>query len=183
MNILDIVLGIPLALAMIKGFKNGFIYEIASLAGLILGVYIATNFSGLTSDFLADMFNWHGRTLWFLSLLITFVLVVIGIRFLGKVMEKVVESLAMGPFNHLFGGVISAIKVAFVLSLIIYLINLVDSNHSLISEKHRDKSFLWQPVTEVAPFIMPQLDKRAPDLKDPKSGKENKNGRDTKRSI
>ena len=84
MNFLDICLAIPLGLALISGFKNGFIYEIASLAGLILGIYIAINFSGITSDFLADMFNWHGRTLWFLSLLFTFVLVVLSIRLLGK---------------------------------------------------------------------------------------------------
>jgi membrane protein required for colicin V production len=169
MNILDIVLGIPLAFAIFSGFRNGFVYEIASLAGLILGIYIAINFSGITSDFLADMFHWHGRTLWFLSLLFTFVLVVLSIRLLGKVMEKVVDSLAMGPVNHLLGGVVSMIKTAFVLSLIIYLVNLVDSSHTLISQSTRQKSFLWQPVSEVAPFIMPQLDKRVPDLKDPKS--------------
>ncbi|NWJ52589.1 MAG: CvpA family protein [Bacteroidetes bacterium] len=172
MNILDIVIGIPLALAVISGFKNGFIYEIASLAGLILGIYIAINFSGYMSDFLEDMFHWHGRTLWFLSLLFTFVLVVISIRLLGKVMESVVESLAMGPLNHLFGGVISVIKTAFVLSLIIYLLNLVDSSHTLISQTTKEKSYLWNPVSEVAPFIMPQLDKRAPNLKDPKPGEE-----------
>lgn len=172
MNILDIIIGIPLALAVISGFKNGFVYEIASLAGLILGIYIAINFSGYMSDFLSDMFSWHGRTLWFLSLLFTFVLVVISIRLLGKMLEKVLESLAMGPLNHLLGGAISVIKAAFVLSLIIYLFNLVDSSHTLLKQTTKDKSMLWNPVTEVAPFIMPQLEKRAPDLKDPKSDKE-----------
>ncbi len=174
MNILDILIGLPLALAVFSGFKNGFVYEIASLAGLILGIYIAINFSGYMSDFLEDMFHWHGRTLWFLSLLFTFVLVVISIRLLGKVMEHVVESLAMGPINHMLGGFVSVIKAAFVLSLIIYLFNLVDSSHRLISQTTKEKSFLWNPVSEVAPFIMPQLDKRAPDLKDPKSDEDYK---------
>ena len=174
MNILDIVIGILLILATISGFKNGFIYEIASLAGLILGIYIAINFSGYMSDFLADMFSWHGRTLWFLSLLFTFVLVVISIRLLGKVMEHVVESLAMGPINHLLGGFVSIIKAAFVLSLLIYLFNLVDSSHTIVSQKTKEKSILWSPVSEVARFIMPQLDKRALDLKDPKSDEEYK---------
>ena len=83
-------------------------------------------------------------------------------------MEKVVESLAMGPINHLLGGVVSFVKAAFVLSLLIYLINLVDSSQTLISQTSKQKSFLWQPVAEVAPFIMPQLEKRGPDLRDPK---------------
>jgi membrane protein required for colicin V production len=174
MNILDILIGIPLALAVFTGFKNGFIYEIASLVGLILGIYIAIHFSGFMSDFLEDMFNWHGRTLWFLSLLFTFVLVVISIRLLGKVMEHVVESLAMGPINHLLGGFVSVIKAAFILSLIIYLFNLVDSSHTIVSQKTKENSVLWSPVSEVARFIMPQLDKRALDLKDPKSDEEYK---------
>lgn len=160
MNILDILIGIPLAWAIIKGFSRGFVYEITALVALILGIYVAINCSGLTADFLADMFHWTGRAAWLASLLITFAVVVMAIKLLGKVMEKLVESLAMGPLNHIAGGLIAGLKTALLLSLLIYLINLVDFRHTLIRENTRQKSFLWQPVSEVAPFILPQLEKR-----------------------
>jgi membrane protein required for colicin V production len=169
MNILDILIGIPLGWAIIKGFSRGFVYEIASLVGLILGIYVAVNFSGYAADFLADIFHWTGRSAWLASLLITFALVVMGIKLLGQVMENVVKSLAMGPLNHIAGGLVAGLKTAFILSLLIYLVNLVDFNRSLISAKSRKESYLWQPVSNVAPFIMPQLEKRIPGLRDKKT--------------
>jgi membrane protein required for colicin V production len=168
MNILDILLGIPLAWAVVKGFSRGFVYEITSLVALILGIYVAINFSGLTAAFMADIFHWTGRAAWLASLLITFALVVMGIKVLGQIMEKVVESLAMGPLNHIAGGIIACLKTALILSLFIYLINLVDFSQSLIPAKSRENSFLWNPVAEVAPFILPQLEKRYEGLKDKK---------------
>jgi len=168
MNILDILIGIPLGWAVIKGFSRGFVYEIASLVGLILGIYVAINFSGYAAGFLADIFHWTGRSAWLASLLITFAVVVMGIKLLGQLMEKVVESLAMGPLNHIAGGLVAGLKTALILSLLIYLINLVDFNRTLISAKSRKESYLWQPVSTVAPFIMPQLEKRIPLLKDKK---------------
>ena len=45
MNSLDIVIAIPLLYGLIKGFTNGLIKEITGLLGLIIGVYIALNFS------------------------------------------------------------------------------------------------------------------------------------------
>jgi membrane protein required for colicin V production len=168
MNILDLLIGILLAWSIIKGFSQGFIYELTSLVALILGIYVAINFSGFTADFLADIFHWSGRGAWLASLLITFALVVMGIKLLGQIMEKVVETLAMGPLNHLAGGLLAGLKTAFILSLFIYLINLVDFNRTLISAKSRENSFLWKPVSEVAPFILPQLEKRYEGLKDKK---------------
>jgi membrane protein required for colicin V production len=168
MNILDILLGIPLVWAIVKGFARGFVYEVAALVALILGIYVAINFSGLTADFLADIFHWTGRGAWLASLLITFALVVLLIKLVGKVMEKVVESLAMGPLNHLFGGLAAGLKTALILSLFIYLINLVDFKYSLVSEKSRQESLLWKPVASVAPYILPQLEKRIEGLQDKK---------------
>ena len=45
MNYLDIVIAILLLYGLIKGFTNGLIKEITGLLGLIIGVYVAINFS------------------------------------------------------------------------------------------------------------------------------------------
>lgn len=174
MNVLDVLIGIPLAWAVIRGFSRGFVYELAALVGLLLGIYIAINFSGYASDFFASHFHWKGRAAWLVSLLITFALVVTGIKLLGIVMEKVAESLAMGPLNHIAGALAGALKSALILSILIYLINLVDFNQSLVSPKNRKESFLWQPVSDVAPYILPQLEKRIIGLKDKKQQEDKK---------
>ncbi len=52
MNWLDIVLAIPLLWFTYKGFRNGLIIELASLAALILGIFIALHFSFYAEDYL-----------------------------------------------------------------------------------------------------------------------------------
>jgi len=46
----DIILFIPLAFAAWKGFRKGFIVELASIIALIAGIYIAANFSEVTAN-------------------------------------------------------------------------------------------------------------------------------------
>ena len=55
-NLLDIILLIPLLLFAWNGYKKGFIIELASLAALVLGLYMAFFFSDLFY-FLADSHN------------------------------------------------------------------------------------------------------------------------------
>ena len=168
MNILDVLIGIPLGWAMIKGFSRGFVYEITALLALILGIYIAINFSGYAADFMTNVLHWKGKSVWLASLLITFAVVVVGIKLLGQIMEKIAESLSMGPLNHVAGGLVAGFKSALMISMFIYLINLVDFHQTMVSAKSRQESFLWLPVSDVAPFILPQLETRFLGLQDKK---------------
>ena len=54
MNFIDIILIIPIIWFIYKGFKKGFIIEIASLIALFLGIYVAIHFSGNITSFIDD---------------------------------------------------------------------------------------------------------------------------------
>ena len=45
MNYLDIAIAAPILYGLIKGFSNGLIKEVTGLLSLIIGVYVAVNFS------------------------------------------------------------------------------------------------------------------------------------------
>ena len=57
MNYLDIAITVPLLFGLIKGFSNGLIKEITGLFSLVLGVYVAVNFSILLEPHLSGIFN------------------------------------------------------------------------------------------------------------------------------
>ena len=57
MNWLDIVLAIPLLWFLYRGFRNGLIIELASLAALILGIYAALHFSFYVQEYLEKNFE------------------------------------------------------------------------------------------------------------------------------
>jgi len=45
----------------------------------------------------------------------------------------------------------------FILSIIIYIINGFDHNQNIISNKLRDNSLLYNPISSVAEIILPKL--------------------------
>ena len=47
MNYLDFIIAIPLVWGAYKGFQRGFIFEIAMIIGLVLGLYLAFKMSSL----------------------------------------------------------------------------------------------------------------------------------------
>ncbi len=57
MNVIDVILLLPLLYGAFKGFSKGFIFEVATLAGMVLGVFIAIRYSAYTENFLHDFLN------------------------------------------------------------------------------------------------------------------------------
>jgi membrane protein required for colicin V production len=57
MNWIDLVIIIILGIALVNGFINGLVREVASLAALILGIWGAIRFSGFTAARLYDFFD------------------------------------------------------------------------------------------------------------------------------
>ena len=114
----DIILFLPLLWAAWKGFKKGFIIEVASIVALIAGIYLAANFSEVTANALKEWLDIEGSWLGYLSFLITFILAVFGVYALAKVIEKAVNLAALKLVNKLAGLVFGVLKVALILSLI-----------------------------------------------------------------
>lgn len=157
MDFLDILLGIPLLWAIYKGFTKGFMVEVASLAGLILGIYFAIHFSNFSTDFLREVFGFNGRYLHFIAFVLTFLVVLGVMHLLGKVLEKMVEMVAMGYMNRIAGAVFSIAKTAFVLSILLFLLNSLDPYQKIIKPEKKQKSLLYTPVEKFAPWILPKL--------------------------
>lgn len=158
MNWLDIVLGIPLLWLLYKGFKNGFVIELASLAALILGIFVALHFSFYAENYLRESFEIGERYLYIVSFAITFLVVAIVVVLAGKIIDKLINIVALGLLNRLLGGIFGLLKAAIVLSVILYFFNGIDSNSSIIKPEIKENSRLYEPIRSIVPMILPHLD-------------------------
>lgn len=156
MNWLDIVLAIPLLWFLYKGFRNGLIIELASLAALVLGIYVALHFSFYVEGYLLENFEIDDKYLYIISFAITFIIVALLVYLVGKIIHKVISIVALGFLNRLAGGVFGLLKAALVLSVVLYFINGFDD--SLIKADVKENSVLYDPVESIVPFIIPRLD-------------------------
>jgi len=156
-NYIDLIIALPLIWFGYKGFKNGFVIEATSLAALLFGVFGAYRFSGYTSELLIKQFNLQTEYLSLISFAITFIIIVILIHFLGRLLNKLINAVALGFLNKLSGLVFGIAKYAFIISILLGLMNRFDKEQKLIKPEMRTQSLLYEPLSEFAPWVFPYL--------------------------
>ncbi len=164
MNYFDIVVGVILIFALIKGVKNGLVIELASLVALVLGVFGAVKFCGFTEEWLVQY--WNVEYIGIIAFIITFAGIVVLVHIVAKLVQKLVEAVALGFVNRIFGGIFSLLKYAFIISILMSIVNSFDKSMSLIPEETRESSHLYEPLSEFAPLIFPYLLFNQEDVKD-----------------
>ena len=155
MNYFDIVIGIILLIAIVKGFRNGLIIEFASLAALILGVLGAIKFSNLTEVWLLEHFSSNYISI--ISFLVTFAIIVVAVHLIAKVVDKLIKAIALGLVNRIFGSAFAFIKYAFILSILLAVFSSFDKSFNLLSEETKESSIIYDPLSEFAPRVFPYL--------------------------
>lgn len=155
MNWIDAVILIILILSVVSGFVNGFVKEVASLAGLILGIWGAIRFSAFTAGMLYEWFDMSGQYVGIIAFIITFILIVVVIHFIGLVADKLINAIALGFLNRILGMVFGIIKSVLILSVIFVIMNAIDARRPFLPQERIEESFFYNPISDLAPAIFP----------------------------
>jgi membrane protein required for colicin V production len=155
MNYIDILILIAVALGMIGGFINGLVKEVASFAALILGIWCAIRFSGFTAGRLYDYFNMSGKSIGIISFIVTFVIIVVIIHFIGLLVDKLVTAVALGFINRLLGIAFGFFKSVLIMSVIFVVLNAIDARRPFLPKEKIEQSLLYNPISDIAPALFP----------------------------
>lgn len=153
MQFIDIVILVLLLLGAINGFRKGIINQGVSVVALLLGVWGAIHFSSFTAKWLVEKFNLSGEYMPVVAFIVTFVLVVVAVHFVGKLVQKLAEAVALGWLNRLAGMLVGVMLWGFVVSVVLSVGNKFD----IPKPEVRDKSILYAPVAKLAPAIFPYI--------------------------
>jgi membrane protein required for colicin V production len=158
MNYLDIIIAILLLISTITGFKKGFIHQLASLAALFLGIFLAAKFSKLITPFLQQHFTSSLNVTKVLAFVIIFIVVIILVHILGKILEKTFDEIELGPLNKIVGAIFSLVKMLLIISSIMILLKLSIIKFSWPAPTDREKSYLYKPIESIVPAIFPYFE-------------------------
>ncbi len=161
MNTIDIIFGIILILGIIQGLRKGLFVELASLVGLIAGIYGAIHFSYYVGDWLFDKTAWSEQVIKLTAFAITFVIIVVVISLAGKLLTKVASFAMLGIVNKIAGAVFSVLKYAFLLSVVLMFIDAADRQISFIGEENKESSLLYPIIKPLAPALLPSILEKA----------------------
>lgn len=157
MNYFDIIFVIPLLWGAYKGFTKGFVLEIASFLALGLGVWGGLKFSYLSAEYLSKMFDISEKLMPLISFSVVFIVIVIAVFLLAKLLQSVLKKAALGLVNRLLGLVFGVLKFAFILSIILNLVNVFNKEVEFITPEKKETSLLYNPIEKLSQLLIPGI--------------------------
>jgi membrane protein required for colicin V production len=134
MNLLDYIIVAILIFFTIKGVFMGFIREIASLAGIILGIILGILYIPQVTQFLSGYVP-ESRFLSLISFALVFALVLILCNIIGWALRLFLKKVFLGWFDKFMGAVFAVLKTILLTYLIIVILTFfVPAKAPLIAE-------------------------------------------------
>lgn len=148
MNLLDFFILIPICFFCYRGFVNGIIKEVLSIAGIILAVFLAFQYMDPVSSALRPLFNDNESYIPFVSAILIFVGTVSIVQFIAYLAKKFLETIKLNSINRLSGLAFGFLKSGIVVSAILIML----AGFNLPSQEARDDSVTYPYIIYLAPW-------------------------------
>ncbi len=144
--ILDIITCLLVAFGFYQGFSKGLIKTVFASFSLMIGIVAALKLSPIVINILQGAIKINPAITFVLGFVLTFIVVMALIRFIGTRIEKLMENLNIGGLNKLAGGLLLSLFYALLVSFAVYFMDKVE----LVSEDLKTSSFTY-PLLEPLP--------------------------------
>ena len=118
--IIDILLLCIVILGAVRGFFRGLILALFALLAYIVGLAAAMKFSHMTAVALEPLLHAGVRWMPLIAFLLVFVGVVLVVRWLALMLQKVIEGLMLGWVNRLGGTLFYIVLYVTVYSILLF---------------------------------------------------------------
>lgn len=128
MSIVDIVLALIILAGAFGGYKDGFLMSLISFVAIILGVLGGFKLMGLAMVFLGQNYQVDSSVLPYVAFGVVFIIIVICVGLLGRIIKSVIQKSLLGTADQVVGALFGVAKVAFMLSIIVWIIDSLKLN-------------------------------------------------------
>ncbi|MEQ8241210.1 MAG: CvpA family protein [Cyclobacteriaceae bacterium] len=162
MSYFDIFIGLIFLLGAIKGYIKGLIVEIFSFLAFFIGLFISIE---MTIPISKAIFE---GTAYYQALTVgvfigLFIVVIILINLFAKIIKKAVDLTFIGFFDNLLGSLAAIFKWAFMISMIIWV---MDSVGFSLPQEWTQGSIFYTYVQDLGPIVFNWLADMLPFMKD-----------------
>ena len=141
--------------ACFNGWKNGFLKEVVSTGGMVLGLIVAgLLYTWLGDDFLAVTGSSSNMVLSIIAFLLLWIVMPIGLGLLANILTKALKGMKVGVPNSLLGLVFALVKYVVLLSCVLN----VMQGLGILNQSRTSSSHLFKPVCAILPFEQGQTE-------------------------
>ena len=155
MTTIDIIILIALGAGVIIGFMNGFFRPLASILGLIVGLLAAKALYTSLAVKLCPTVTDSMTVAQILAFVIIWIAVPLIFTLVASVLTKAMEAVSLGWLNRLLGAGLGALKYLLLVSLVVCVIQFIDTDSQLISQTKKEESLLYYPMERFAGMFFP----------------------------
>lgn len=143
---IDIICALLIGGSFYLGYSKGIIKSIFGIISIVIAFLVSLKFSFLIIGLIERMMNPDPRLNILIGFILTFLLVMICIRLIGKGFEKILETSHINFINKFTGGLISALITLILFSTIISFMDRL----KLINTSTKEDSYCY-PYIEAVP--------------------------------
>lgn len=158
MNYVDIFLIVLFLWAGWRGFRKGLVIEVFATLSLFIGLYGAIHFSDYAGERLQAWFDIREDYLPAIAFGVTFIGLVIAVHFIAKAISGLVNIMALGMVNKLFGVVFAVFKACLIASIALMLLSPLMKELKFPPREVRNDALLYEPVEKLAPTLLPAIE-------------------------
>ena len=160
--LIDLIFAVAIILAIIKGFRRGFIIAIFSVIAFIVGLAAALKLSAAVAEYLKGSVNISAKWLPFLAFAVVFFVVVLLVRLGAKLIEKTFQVALLGWVNRIAGILLFAVLYLIILSIFIFYAERLQ----LLQPAVIENSLTYHFIQPWGPKVMDNFGKIIPVFKD-----------------
>lgn len=151
MRPIDFILIIPLLYAAYHGYKKGFLLEAVNILAFFLAVIGGLKLLDSGIQLLEPIIGRDNNVIPFISFVVIFFLIIVGVSFLGRKLKNILDVTVLGNIDSLIGGVVGVLKVAFAISLLMWL---MDEAGVQLPQRYTEGSLLYPVVLDYSPIVI-----------------------------
>jgi len=154
MSYLDLFFGLAIAWGAYSGFSKGLIKELASILGVIIGVFLAKNYYPYLDIKLKPIFESEAGFISILSAILIFLLTIMVFKIIAKFLTKFLKIIALGLLNRIIGSVFGIFKTVLLLCVLVFIFSNINNVTGLIKAEKLSQSFFYSKVEKINSLII-----------------------------
>jgi membrane protein required for colicin V production len=160
MNPLDIGILSVASLFFVRGLFRGFVIELITVVGLVLGYIISISYLSLLSSLILSYFpTLPAAAITIVSFFLLFVGTNLVLRLVANLVTKTLKIAMLGWLNRILGGMLGLLKSIIIMSIIVFVIDLIPFSSPLLDQIEVQSSVLYPVLDTLGPRLYEEIQK------------------------
>ena len=154
MGYLDLFFSLIIAWGAYSGFSKGVLKELASIIGVVVGIFLVKNYYQYLDLKLKPIFESDTILISFLSALLIFLITIILSKIIAKLLTKVLKIIALGLLNRIIGSFFGMIKIVLLLCIMVFMFSKLNKVIEIAEREQLNESFFYTKIEKINSFIL-----------------------------